>query len=364
MIETPIGLVDGVREEHHADTQTHGECKGSHSISDSSSARYEKVAIVENEARDQRVVASSDLALTAFSKDREQLPTQGTSSNAETLIIKIGGKLQNNGLIRASKVTLDSKVFSVLLVSENEQAKARSKIQKIASDDTLSVSASSLTGSDEDEDQYVDPSLYQNGTPDKTHNRPKILQAIAENPELLSKMAKKKKGFYNCSHCPTKFVSMLEFFEHMQENNISRPFRCTDVCCPWHYIGFEKRGHCRRHQRTQHGLSLSCSYISCEKTFSRTDSLARHIHRCHLNKKKRISSKTASHRATKLQSSNGCGTGEITPEEMMNSEDDFLVDQVTDLQDVMMSESHSSNSLAEVSVIDPDMLVAAALSTQ
>lgn len=348
------------------DTHTQKNCQSPNRISDTTSDECDELVLLDTGLHYSRAAsAGADLTLTAYS--RGQQPLKVTSSNPEVIIIKIDAKLQSNGIMKAEKVSIEGKVFSVLLVSENEQAKEKSILQEIVSDDSLSVSASSSTTSDDDDDdedgnEAVDPSLYQGSSSKRESSKPTILQAISNNPELMSIMAKKKKGFYVCSHCPTKFASMLDFAEHMEENNITRSFRCADMSCPWHFLGFEKRGHWRRHQRTQHGTSLSCPHDSCEKAFSRTDSLARHIRRCHLNKKMRKrNSRASSSTSAEHPNLESFNIDDMIHDEMMNSENEFAIDHETAQEVTMTPVAKSDDFQAEISVIDPDVLVATAL---
>lgn len=111
-----------------------------------------------------------------------------------------------------------------------------------------------------------------------------ILESIKDNTELWKSMQVGKKGLYCCTHCPEKYPTLIEYAQHLDSIRMIRSFRCEYDDCPWHYIGFEKRPHWRRHVKAQHGTRQSCSFPGCTKVFSRKDSLRRHYRNVHLGR--------------------------------------------------------------------------------
>ncbi|KAK7205604.1 hypothetical protein BZA70DRAFT_295378 [Myxozyma melibiosi] len=110
---------------------------------------------------------------------------------------------------------------------------------------------------------------------------------------IETKMAQTKKGMYRCSHCSRKYATMYLFWEHIEQEKLPRPFKCTKKSCPWSLVGFPNRNECSRHIRHQHeqARGFSCSYAWCTKKFHRKDSQNRHIKLVHQKPDSRLNRK-------------------------------------------------------------------------
>ncbi|KAK9496061.1 hypothetical protein V1508DRAFT_378648 [Lipomyces doorenjongii] len=98
-----------------------------------------------------------------------------------------------------------------------------------------------------------------------------------DDESMEDKMARSKKGVYRCNHCPEKFNTMEQFYNHIEAEGVDRPFKCSETSCPWSRVGFPNRNECNRHIKHQHAGSMySCSYSWCPKKFPRKDSRNRH----------------------------------------------------------------------------------------
>lgn len=106
-----------------------------------------------------------------------------------------------------------------------------------------------------------------------------MIARLAVNPEFATACMKNKKGLYTCSHCSIRFPSILKFAKHLHQYDVKRAYRCDDQNCPWYYVGFFKAPEWKRHISCQHKLpnQYPCASQNCSKTFSRKDSLRRHM---------------------------------------------------------------------------------------
>lgn len=115
---------------------------------------------------------------------------------------------------------------------------------------------------------------------------------MSSHDDLLSKAQSAKKGKYYCTHCDTKYRTILELCRHMDQHGISRQFHCPHADCPWYVCGFPTTSEWSRHTKAQHGEPgnvLGCPI--CLKPFARKDSLKRHHHLVHENQQSRYNKK-------------------------------------------------------------------------
>ncbi|KAK9448583.1 uncharacterized protein V1518DRAFT_417628 [Limtongia smithiae] len=134
--------------------------------------------------------------------------------------------------------------------------------------------------------QYTHLMSNSNAAPSRLRELPKGNQELPRNSEhtkdimtmLNAKMTRTKKGLFRCSHCTNKFATMDLFNQHINMENLDRPFKCTEATCPWSLVGFPNRNECSRHIKHQHDpAKYSCSYSwCCNKAFPRKDSRNRH----------------------------------------------------------------------------------------
>ncbi|KAL7663222.1 hypothetical protein ABC855_g3951 [[Candida] zeylanoides] len=114
-----------------------------------------------------------------------------------------------------------------------------------------------------------------------------------------------KKGNFKCSHCTLNFTNLMEFAQHLDENDVRRPHLCPVEDCPWSVVGLPRKVDLRRHCMSQHFLRgklneddplmstetksqmvrllYSCDEPRCGKHFYRRDSLQRHQRLVHFN---------------------------------------------------------------------------------
>lgn len=114
-----------------------------------------------------------------------------------------------------------------------------------------------------------------------------------------------KKGNFKCSHCTLNFTNLMEFAQHLDENDVRRPHLCPVEDCPWSVVGLPRKVDLRRHCMLQHFLRgklneddplmstetksqmvrllYSCDEPRCGKHFYRRDSLQRHQRLVHFN---------------------------------------------------------------------------------
>jgi hypothetical protein len=106
---------------------------------------------------------------------------------------------------------------------------------------------------------------------------------LMTTPNMWSRVNKTKKGKYSCTHCATKFRTLRDLAEHIDEEDIQRPHSCHELDCPWSIIGFSKRSEWARHIKYQHQKKSKyhCEVPNCQKTFTRKDSLTRHFNLIH-----------------------------------------------------------------------------------
>ncbi|KAK9457860.1 hypothetical protein V1511DRAFT_491069 [Dipodascopsis uninucleata] len=72
---------------------------------------------------------------------------------------------------------------------------------------------------------------------------------------------KRKQGHnrnYRCRHCSLVFPGAPALKAHiltLQDSDISqRPYKCPEITCDWHVIGFHRNNDCSRHYRQVHGV--------------------------------------------------------------------------------------------------------------
>lgn len=194
----------------------------------------------------------------------------------------------NNSILTRSKVPDSSGDKSILdsrwkfLEPLTDTAAGSSQLNNsVSSHSTTLAPLKNKTPSDMDTLKPILPHNDSESSPDAY--RP-ILEAIKDNTELWKSMQVGKKGLYCCTHCPEKYPTLIEYAQHLDSIQMVRSFRCEYEDCPWHYTGFEKRPHWRRHVKAQHGTRQSCSFPGCTKVFSRKDSLRRHYRNVHLGR--------------------------------------------------------------------------------
>lgn len=113
------------------------------------------------------------------------------------------------------------------------------------------------------------------------------IELMTKNSCRVSKAKSGKKGKYFCSHCPSSFRTIMDLAQHMDESLVMRPFHCPEEDCPWHICGFPTASEWCRHTRSQHGSVDALGCQSCQKTFTRKDSLKRHVMLVHDNQESR-----------------------------------------------------------------------------
>ncbi|CAN6604699.1 hypothetical protein TRVA0_002S04544 [Trichomonascus vanleenenianus] len=120
-----------------------------------------------------------------------------------------------------------------------------------------------------------------------------IVYQLSQRPDLWPRVIGTKKGVFRCSHCGDKFPRLIQFAAHIDEAHVPRPFPCSDRSCPWSIIGFSKRSENSRHMKHQHAPHrlYGCEYATCLKSFSRKDSLKRHLMLVHDNSMSRRNKK-------------------------------------------------------------------------
>lgn len=131
--------------------------------------------------------------------------------------------------------------------------------------------------------------------PDIQSKKYSHVQLMAFDPVRYAKAQTGKKGKFYCTHCDTKYRTILELCHHMDTEGVNRQYHCPHSDCPWFVCGFPTTSEWSRHTKSQHGEPeniLKCTI--CEKSFARKDSLKRHYVLVHDNAKSRYNKKMRS----------------------------------------------------------------------
>lgn len=137
-----------------------------------------------------------------------------------------------------------------------------------------------------------------------------IVQALNNDPHFTAEsLTKNKKGLYSCLHCELKFSNILQYAQHLDEVEVSGPYKCPFVECCWKYFGMKTTQKLRRHCALQHISELTdemktilniksdsypeieCMSEYCDKTFIRKDSILRHQQMVHNNPSSRFNNR-------------------------------------------------------------------------
>lgn len=140
---------------------------------------------------------------------------------------------------------------------------------------------------------------------EKTHTH---VHMMMSSPERLEKAQSSKKGKFYCTHCDTKYSTILELCGHMDDAGLTRPFHCPEPACPWYVCGFPTSSEWSRHTKSQHGPQKFCYCPICNKAFARKDSLKRHIQLVHDNLESRYNRKKRIRQEQKMKGVRGAST--------------------------------------------------------
>ncbi|KAL6930711.1 hypothetical protein ACO0R3_003832 [Hanseniaspora guilliermondii] len=137
-----------------------------------------------------------------------------------------------------------------------------------------------------------------------------IVQALKNDPHFTDEsLTKNKKGLFSCLHCELKFSNILQYAQHLDEAEVSGPYKCPFVECCWKYFGMKTTQKLRRHCALQHINELTdemktilniksdsypeieCMSEYCDKKFIRKDSILRHQQMVHNNPNSRFNNR-------------------------------------------------------------------------
>lgn len=137
-----------------------------------------------------------------------------------------------------------------------------------------------------------------------------IVQALNSDPHFTTEsLTKNKKGLFSCLHCELKFSNIQQYAEHLDEVEVSGPYKCPFVECCWKYFGMKTTQKLRRHCALQHISELTdemktilniksdsypeiaCTSEYCDKTFIRKDFILRHQQMVHNNPNSRFNNR-------------------------------------------------------------------------
>lgn len=105
-----------------------------------------------------------------------------------------------------------------------------------------------------------------------------LLDRLHSDQELWKKANKIKKGYFSCVHCGRRFATLAKYAEHIELFSVERPYLCREEDCPWSIVGFYKKTELSRHEKSQHGWAIfACTEPHCDRSFTRKDSLKRHL---------------------------------------------------------------------------------------
>lgn len=133
---------------------------------------------------------------------------------------------------------------------------------------------------------------------------PLRVQVYNDAAVLSTVLRKPKKGVYICAHCRSTFARLPALLDHIDSNNIERPYKCSEAACPWKIVGFLKHQQLRRHIACVHSSQsdYECPVDGCRKMFARVDLYHRHLRTVHENKCSRFNAKLQRQRSSAFMS--------------------------------------------------------------